>query len=1143
MLLCGQAWASNAQTELGGVQLWENGPYWAECNVGATKPEEYGYYFWWGDTVGYKRNANDDGWISAKDGSPFYFCGGNCSTEDKTILELQSAEYIDSSCNLVAKYDAATAYLGVPWRMPTESEIMALLENCTITPTSRNGVRGRLVTGKGDYSLNSIFFPCTGYGEQSDVIGAGSDGLYWSSSARLGSTATWTLSFAPAIRGTADSLSYGSRSKGRALRPVRGKDVLTAEITFSAEGGEVEPIKITRIVGQALGELPHPSRNGYTFSGWYTAASGGSKVTATTDVSGDVTYYAHWTVPVYDVCFSANGGLIQVSSSIKSTSVYRERQSDTELGPLPTAIRDGYEFLGWFTAASGGTQVTASTKVTGKATYYAHWELVYTIVFDANGGTGDTTVSIAPNSTLGTLPTVTRTGYTFAGWYTAASGGTQVTASTKVTGAATYYAHWEIVNYTITFNANGGTGGTTVNRTYNSTLGTLPTVTRDGYKFLGWFTAASGGTQVTASTQVTGAATYYAHWEIVNYTITFNANGGTGDTTVERAYNSTLDALPTVTRTGYAFVGWFTATSGGIQVTASTKVSGSATYYAHWEIVNYTITFNANGGTGGTTVNLDYNSTLGTLPTMTRTGYTFAGWYTAASGGTQVTASTKVTGAATYYAHWEIVNYTITFNANGGTGGTTVNRAYNSTLGTLPTATRDGYKFLGWYTAASGGTQVTASTKVTGEATYYAHWEVVNYTIIFNANGGTGETTVNLAYNSTLGTLPTATRMGYEFTGWFTEPTGGTQVTSSTVVTRDVTYYARWKYVGLTVSDVVAKPRYPWNGKVDVSFTLGYTNQTELLYVGLDARDVGGGTNLPVRTIFMGGKTTENNYLRLAAGRHVVTWDADIDVPRVLITNLVCSVNAYEPRVILNFDAQGGSATPKSRTVDWNQMVGDLPVIDRAYHTFEGWFTEPDGGVKVTPSALAMNDMTLYAHWKRGYCVVEFNSCLNDAHNLTGGWSGFTDILQTNKVQYGASLGAFIPSSSRVYGHWTNVGWYTQKKGKGSKVTSSTIITQDMTVYAYLRCKVTFDRNWDGDRNPDTSPSPPSLIKYYDIGTKFGTLPTPSRSGYRFVGWFKYWLSTPSGATSYPQGSQAMPGTMVDQNDTYYATWEKILGM
>ena len=933
MLLCGQAWASNAQTELGGVQLWENGPYWAECNVGATKPEEYGYYFWWGDTVGYKRNANDDGWISAKDGSPFYFCGGNCSTEDKTILELQSAEYIDSSCNLVAKYDAATAYLGVPWRMPTESEIMALLENCTITPTSRNGVRGRLVTGKGDYSLNSIFFPCTGYGEQSDVIGAGSDGLYWSSSARLGSTATWTLSFAPAIRGTADSLSYGSRSKGRALRPVRGKDVLTAEITFSAEGGEVEPIKITRIVGQALGELPHPSRNGYTFSGWYTAASGGSKVTATTDVSGDVTYYAHWTVPVYDVCFSANGGLIQVSSSIKSTSVYRERQSDTELGPLPTAIRDGYEFLGWFTAASGGTQVTASTKVTGKATYYAHWELVYTIVFDANGGTGDTTVSIAPNSTLGTLPTVTRTGYTFAGWYTAASGGTQVTASTKVTGAATYYAHWEIVNYTITFNANGGTGGTTVNR------------------------------------------------------------------------------------------------------------------------------------------------------------------------------------------------------------------AYNSTLGTLPTATRDGYKFLGWYTAASGGTQVTASTKVTGEATYYAHWEVVNYTIIFNANGGTGETTVNLAYNSTLGTLPTATRMGYEFTGWFTEPTGGTQVTSSTVVTRDVTYYARWKYVGLTVSDVVAKPRYPWNGKVDVSFTLGYTNQTELLYVGLDARDVGGGTNLPVRTIFMGGKTTENNYLRLAAGRHVVTWDADIDVPRVLITNLVCSVNAYEPRVILNFDAQGGSATPKSRTVDWNQMVGDLPVIDRAYHTFEGWFTEPDGGVKVTPSALAMNDMTLYAHWKRGYCVVEFNSCLNDAHNLTGGWSGFTDILQTNKVQYGASLGAFIPSSSRVYGHWTNVGWYTQKKGKGSKVTSSTIITQDMTVYAYLRCKVTFDRNWDGDRNPDTSPSPPSLIKYYDIGTKFGTLPTPSRSGYRFVGWFKYWLSTPSGATSYPQGSQAMPGTMVDQNDTYYATWEKILGM
>ena len=96
---------------LGGVQLWEDGPYWAECNVGATKPEEYGYYFWWGDTVGYKRNASDTGWVSSQDGASFSFTGSNCPTSTKGDSTLQSQGYIDSTGNLVAKYDAATAHL------------------------------------------------------------------------------------------------------------------------------------------------------------------------------------------------------------------------------------------------------------------------------------------------------------------------------------------------------------------------------------------------------------------------------------------------------------------------------------------------------------------------------------------------------------------------------------------------------------------------------------------------------------------------------------------------------------------------------------------------------------------------------------------------------------------------------------------------------------------------------------------------------------------------------------------------------------------------------------------------------------------------------------------------------------------------
>ena len=141
---------------LGGVQLWENGPYWAECNVGATKPEEYGYYFWWGDTAGYKRNASNNGWVSVKDGSSFEFYL-YCPTYGKSNSELQSLGYIDSTGNLTTAHDAATAHLGSPWRMPTDAEHSALINNCTTTWTTRNGVYGRLVTGKGAYASKSIF--------------------------------------------------------------------------------------------------------------------------------------------------------------------------------------------------------------------------------------------------------------------------------------------------------------------------------------------------------------------------------------------------------------------------------------------------------------------------------------------------------------------------------------------------------------------------------------------------------------------------------------------------------------------------------------------------------------------------------------------------------------------------------------------------------------------------------------------------------------------------------------------------------------------------------------------------------------------------------------------------------------------------
>jgi hypothetical protein len=209
---------------LGGVQLWENGPYWAECNVGATKPEEYGYYFWWGDTVGYKREGN--AWV-ATDGSSsnfqFYDDPISQQTYNKSIATLQSEGWIvskDGTYVLAPEHDAAHVHWGGEWRMPTLQELADLNSKCDWTWTTMNGVQGYLVKGKGGYTSASIFLPCAGNGYGPSLDLAGSDGNYWSSVPYSGyNSDSWYLFFTSGSRSTCYD---GHRYYGQSVRPVQG---------------------------------------------------------------------------------------------------------------------------------------------------------------------------------------------------------------------------------------------------------------------------------------------------------------------------------------------------------------------------------------------------------------------------------------------------------------------------------------------------------------------------------------------------------------------------------------------------------------------------------------------------------------------------------------------------------------------------------------------------------------------------------------------------------------------------------------------------------------------------------------------------------------------------------------------------------
>lgn len=603
-------------------------------------------------------------------------------------------------------------------------------------------------------------------------------------------------------------------------------------------GGTVSPNPVTGQENIAISTTATPA-TGYNFKHWRyndSSASGGYSESTTNPlkitVTGKRDVTAVFELKSYTVTWNANGGTVSPASVSKTHG--------STLGTLPTPTRAAtaeysYTFAGWFTAASGGTQISSTTTVTGNVTYYAHWTAAkrsYTATFNGNGGSTPSPSSITKeyNAALGTLPTCSRTGYTFLGWYTASSGGTKISTTTVVTKDITYYAQWSINSYTLTFNPNGGTvTPTSKDLEYNSAYGTLPTPTRASdaqytYTFAGWYTAATGGTQVTAATKMAAKdTTVYAHWtsNTRSYTVSYQTTYGTLNRTSQSiAYNSkgscTLTMPDNTAEFTYTFVGWYTAANGGgtkvgSELTLETPaIKGTVTYYAYVtrSTKSYTHTFNANGGgtVNPATITKAYNTALGTLPTVSRTGYTFVGWFdtSAASGGTQATTTTKVTGTKTWYARWSINSYTFTFDKNGGNtpSATTITKEYNTAVGTLPTCTRNAdntytYAFAGWFdtSASSGGTQLTTTTKVISNKTWYARWTPTykNYTVTWDGNGGTpSKSSSSFHYNDALGTLPTATRTGYTFKGWSTSKTGTVNVSTTTKVTANVTYYAVW---------------------------------------------------------------------------------------------------------------------------------------------------------------------------------------------------------------------------------------------------------------------------------------------------------------------------------------------------------------
>ena len=466
---------------------------------------------------------------------------------------------------------------------------------------------------------------------------------------------------------------------------------------------------------------------------------------------------------------------------------------ESEAFLLPTPVRTGYIFLGW--TGEGITEPQKTIEIpqgsTGDRTYTANWQVIeYTIITLLEGGNAGTSeVYFYTVEQTVTLPTPTRTGYTFLGWTGEGITTPQpnVTIPKGSTGDKTYIENWILTGYTITMDLNGGSGQEKVIYTITDEDFELPTPTRNGYEFVGW--TGEGITTPQTSVKIpkgsTGNKAYTANWQVIEYTITLDTNGGPVVSPIKYTVEDTF-TLPYILRPGYEFAGWTLDGSGMLPFTPLIiypGTTGDLHYKAEWRLAEYTITMDLNGGSGQEKMVYTITDEEFELPTPTRNGYEFVGW----TGERITTPQTSVkipkgsTGNKAYTANWKVIRYTITLVTNGGAVIASIRYTVEDSV-TLPIPPeRPGYEFAGWVLDGSGqfpSTPMIIPAGSTGDRLYKAEWRVATYTITYVSHGKAYNwvqyTINNQVYFGTPEEDPSYYLPGYTFVGWKIDGVEGT---------------------------------------------------------------------------------------------------------------------------------------------------------------------------------------------------------------------------------------------------------------------------------------------------------------------------------------------------------------------------------
>ena len=388
----------------------------------------------------------------------------------------------------------------------------------------------------------------------------------------------------------------------------------------------------------------------------------------------------------------------------------------------------------------------------------------YAVTLNTNGGTinnGNVTgYTYGVGATLPAADDMTYTGHTFKGWYDNENlTGSPVTAiGGAETGNKEYWAKWEINPYTITFDTNGGSEIAPITQDYGTEITAPDNPTRKGYTFKGW-------DKEIPKTMPAENITVKAQWEINRYTITFDTAGGSEIAPITQDYGTNITAPADPTREGYTFIGWD-------REIPKTMPAENITVTAQWEINQYTITFDTNGGSEIAPITQDYGTEITAPDNPTRKGYTFKGW-------DKEIPETMPAENMTVKAQWEINQYAITFDTAGGSEIAPITQDYGTEITAPDNPTRAGYTSIGWDRDIP---EIMPAENIT----VTAQWEINRYTITFDTAGGSEIAPITQDYGTNITAPADPTREGYTFIGW-------DKAIPTTMPAENITVTAQWK--------------------------------------------------------------------------------------------------------------------------------------------------------------------------------------------------------------------------------------------------------------------------------------------------------------------------------------------------------------